>query len=330
MSIIFMDGFERSSYSQWDSVHGVFSIGTGTLTGSYHSNYNGYDNSSVPWAYKILSTNYSQLYVSMKYWHNNTVWCPIFAFSDSAGTTTASIVRNASNNIEIRLGTSAGAVLATSTNNINANIVYCIEIYYKPLNSGGEITVKVDGVQSVTYSGDTTAGLENVRRIIIGHTTGNGNSMNMKWDDIVVSDSGWLGNQYIQLITPNASGDSTQWTPSTGNNYDCVNEVVASDTDYISTNTTDNTDLYNLTSLTGSIKSVTAIDVSARMSYYGTPTPTKQKIAIKSTGEYYGDDISPALSYVNYNYIWDQNPATSAAWLESEINSLQVGVKAIA
>jgi hypothetical protein len=320
MSIIFMEGFEKRTVGlvKWDASRDATFLSGYGLTG-----YGCELKDESAYIYKTFDNTYSQIYCTYKMY--GYIKAIIY---DTNGTAVASVrCNNATSKIELTLGNES-TVLATGDGTFYKHTTKLVEFYYKPLNTGGVFTLKVDGVQKCTYTGDTTAGLENIKAI--SFYGDDSFTQTQLVDDIVVSDSGWLGNQYIQLITPNASGDSTQWTPSTGNNYDCVNEVVASDTDYVSTNIADNTDLYNLTNLTGSIKSVTAIDVSARMSYYGTPTPTKQKIAIKSTGEYYGDDISPALSYINYNHIWDQNPATSAAWLESEINSLQVGVKAIA
>jgi hypothetical protein len=203
-----------------------------------------------------------------------------------------------------------------------------IEVYYKPLNSGGICTVKVDGVTDATYTGDTTNGLENVRTFRFGRSTG---YIGFYLDDIVVSDSGWLGNQLIQLIVPTGAGSSTQLTPSTGNNYACVDEIPASDTDYVSGNTADLLDTYAMRNLIGTIGSVTATNACVRMNYEGTPTPTKQKIAINSNGTMaYGSDVSTTLSFVDQFQLFELNPDGNVAWTESSINALECGVKLVA
>ena len=272
------------------------------------------------------------MYCSAKYYFAYVAsdgQCGILQFKDSDGTIVCTVLRNTTGYVEIRLGTYNGTLLDTGDIILLKESVYLIEIYYKPANSGGVCTVKINGVTDATYSGDTTAGLENVQTLVYGK---NGASVRQTYiDDIIVSDTTWLGNVYITGLVPKSAGDSTTWDPSTGSNYTCVDEVPASDTDYISTNTADETDLYNIDSLTGTIGSVLAVELCIRAAYEGTPTPTKIKHAVKIGGtEYYGSDISPTLSFLDYFYLWDQNPNTSDDWSNTNITDLQIGVKSVA
>ena len=327
MSILFLDGAERNSNNKWTvNAYSPPAVSNTSLGGIGNYCYR-IDNGEIS---KTLSISYSALYFSFKYRNNNAAegtW--IMHFKDSGGTVTFSIKRNVTSGlIEIRIG-DGGTLLDTGDVALAYGVTYLIEVYYKPLNSGGECTVKVNGAADATYTGDTTAGLENVQEFHFGKAM---TSSYYYLDDVVVSDSGWLGNQYIQAIVPNGAGSLTQWDPSTGSNYACVDEVTASDTDYVSTNVTDEIDLYGMSNLTGTIGSITAIDICARMAYEGNPTPTKQKIAYKSGATTaYGSDISSGLSFIDYfSGPIATNPDDSAAWEEADINALECGVKAIA
>jgi hypothetical protein len=93
---------------------------------------------------------------------------------------------------------------------------------------------------------------------------GNNPQINMWIDDVIFDDSTWVGPSSIQGLVPTGAGATTQFDPSTGSNYACVDEVPASDTDYIYTNTANDVDTYACGNLTGTINSVKAVQVQAR------------------------------------------------------------------
>lgn len=324
-NILFMDGGERNSMSKWNSKNfATLAVGSTGFTGSYYIGTGAYEQTD---SFSLPSAQ-SEIYMAFKFkalYDIGVRRYDIMKFKDSAGTACLAVENNkTSKKIEIRLGDYNGSLLETGDIVLESNTLYSIEIYYKPLNTGGECTVKVDGVVDATYTGDTTAGLENVQTFVVyGSRFG--------YDDIIVSNTTWLGNVYITGFVPKSAGDATTWDPSTGANYTCVDEVTASDTDYVSTNTADESDLYNIDSLTGVVSSVLAVNLCVRAAYEGTPTPTKVKPVIKHGGtEYYGSDISPALTFADYFYIWDQDPSDSGDLTEADIASLQIGVRSVA
>jgi hypothetical protein len=70
--------------------------------------------------------------------------------------------------------------------------------------------------------------------------------------------------------------------------------------------------------------------VVMRYAYEGSPTPTKQKIAIKSGGNlYYGDDLTPALTFQFAEKLWELNPDDDAAWEDADIDDLEIGVASV-
>ncbi len=81
------------------------------------------------------------------------------------------------------------------------------------------------------------------------------------FDDIICNDSTTSFDNSMpnplskfQLLKPNGAGDNSQWTPSVGSNWQCVDEIPYDDPaggDYVSTNTAGNIDDYNLEPFSG-------------------------------------------------------------------------------
>jgi hypothetical protein len=232
--------------------------------------------------------------------------------------------------LEIRRGTGTGTLLATGTIAINVGTPVLIEVHYKPHDTAGVFQIRVGGVLDINFSGDTTDGATAIDGIRIG---GDGNYYASSWfDNVVIDNAAWPGDTRIQAIWPSAPGDLAEWDPSSGQNWDCVDEIPYSDTDYVSTNVTGKTDLYEVTDLVGSIHSVRCIQVSARAIKEGSPTPQNLQLACRSGGaNYFGENVPvPAVNPKPLTKLWDTNPATGQPWTKDEVNALQLGFKAVA
>jgi len=334
---LFIDGFEAGDYNLWNTVNVPAAISVTTsgspASGSYHVSIT--SSSNYPYLEKNLGSTKTELYVKFRYkpYSQHSYNKHLLTFRDGAGTVIASLARNTTSyKLEARRGGNAGTLLATGTAALQLDTYYLIEVRYKPLDSGGVFQVKVDGILDIDYSGDTTNGNQNVQYVRIGSSAETGVYCYAYFDDVVIDDANWIGNSRIQGIRPNGAGNSTQWDPSAGNNWDCVDEVPLSDTDYVSTNVTDEIDLYALGNLAGSVGSVKCIQVQARAAYEGTPIPTKQQLAVRTnSNNYFSSSQSPPSAFgMPIRNIWETNPNTSAAWTESEINALEAGIKAVA
>jgi hypothetical protein len=222
-------------------------------------------------------------------------------------------------------------VLETAvTGQIVANQTYLIEIYYKVADTGGRWTVKVDGVQVIDYTGDTQAsGNASTDRVGFGYDgvlTCSG-----YFDNIVLDSAAWIGKTYVQKIVPTGAGSSTQWTPSAGSNYQTVDEVPASDSDFNEVNAAAQLDTFAAGNLVGSIGAVLCVQLQARAFYEGAPTPTKLKLAVRSgTTNYYGSDETLTTVAKAWMKLWETDPDTAAAWTESGVNAAEIGYASVA
>ena len=123
--------------------------------------------------------------------------------------------------------------------------------------------------------------------------------MTIHFDNVVIDDAAWPGKTNIQAIRPDRSrGNSTQWTPSAGANWDCVDEVPASDADNVVTNANDQVDLYAAGNLVGTIDSVVCVQVQARAVKEGVATPQNLALGVRTgaTDYFSSDKIIPTAA----------------------------------
>ena len=327
MARIFGTGFERNTLDQFDGSTGTTIVPAEplNLTGNFACRISDAYRSYL----KKALGSYPYLYMSLKINIFNINYNPPIFFYDQNGNIIAKIIINDSFNIDLYRGST---LLATGTSPLSLDTVYQMEIYYLPLNSGGEFTVKIDGVENVTYSGDTTPYLENIGSIDFGfkNTYGGG----FYFDDLIIDDSDWIGIGHSIISAPiTGAGSSAQWTSSTAaTNYANVDEIPYSDTDYNSTNTTDALDLYSISDCFDGIDvaSIAGIYFNVRTNYEGVPT-VSIKPAIKSgvtVGTY--ATLSQSVSFSNEQVFIGVNPGTLATFTTSDFtNGIEVGVKAV-
>jgi len=332
MARIFIEGFESGGLENWDLKSGGATVETPPtgMSGSYAVDL---ANELQAYLRKDLGTTYTAMYFALKVYFTSSTGGGIITLYDAAGTQIFTLMRNASSSLlEVRRGSYTGTLLATGTTTITNATTFLIELYYVPLNSGGTVQVKVNlGSAEINYSGDTTNGNESFRHVLLGQPSGGGYAYNYI-DDFVMDDAGWIGNTRIQGLVPTGAGTTTQWDPSAGSNYACVDERPASDSDYVSTNVTDEIDTYATGNMTGAIDSIKCVQIQARCGKDGVPTPTQLQLAVRSGGTNYfsASKAVPSVFGVPVWAIWEDNPADSADWEEADVNGMEIGIKAVA
>lgn len=319
MARIWVDGFENGDVSQYypTAFTTITSVsGDINWSGTYFLRLYGY-------LYKELISSLPEVFVKFRY--KTASYQGFLVFKDSSNASLLTISTNSTGKIVAHSGYYSTAI-ATSSLSIEKNKVYLFEIRYKPLNSGGVVQIKIDGSLFIDFAGDTTSGLESVKFIALESQSDYG-----YFDDYVIDDANWIGNTKIQAIVPTGAGNSSQWTPSTGSNYACVDERPSSDADFVSTNTVNNIDTYAFGDMTGLIGSIKSISAMARCGYSGIPVPKNIKLVTRIAGtDYVGDDRFVPMSFANLYQLWENNPATSSEWSESIINGSEFGIKAVA
>ena len=324
MALIFFSGGE-SGTPDFTSTSGNISCST---THVKTGNYSLYVQATNSTATQVFPYGLTELYM--------TFWMYPNFFSGGQPTW---VLRNGGNDV-IKWWTGGGTpytfaigntAIGTTLANIYNSTWTLIEIHVI-LAVSGLIHVRVNGIDSLIYTGNTTAaGYSTIDRFYIFA------SYTDTWiDDLIFNDTtgsinnSWMGGAKVVGLKPIGPGSSTQWTPSVGANWQCVDEVPVSEADYVTGNIVGVTDLYDLASLPAgvcsdaSILGIKAWNAIARTgvtaSYIDNVIRTNASNALSSI------ITVPTVDTVMTS-LWDLNPITGTTWTYTDINALEVGVK---
>lgn len=136
-----------------------------------------------------------------------------------------------------------------------------------------------------------------------------------------------IGNLYIQALFPNGDSTPTDLTRSTGStNYERIDEGVPVDSEYNSTTTANQTDIYTIDDsnipVAAEIAEIAFVQVAAVVQSDLTGIDHAQGILKISGTEYPSDDIDLPSSPGAIFFGSAVNPATEAAWSRSDITTL--------
>jgi len=333
MSRLFTDGAEAGDTLAWTIVgSGITSqAGTARIGGRAYQFNPGASSTSL----RKDITAASEFYVRMVFQYNNTNVTPGFEWDSSGASVLGSWRVNSSQNAEIRVGSTLSF---TGTEIFQLNTWYVIEIHVKIADAGGVIEYKVDGVLNAGFSGDTKPGSDTqaARLFLVKY----GNSSTIAYfDDFAVNDTtgvvdnSWCGDAHIYALTPNANGNSSQFTGSDGNstdNYLLVDEVPSnSDTDYVESLTSGHKDFYGLSDLpslpSGSTISRVLVETRARET---TAAGDPLQLGVRSsTTESFSSSIVLSTTFTAQRAEFLTDPNTLVDWTESGVNAMEAGIK---
>lgn len=196
---------------------------------------------------------------------------------------------------------------------------------YGTIADSGSITVKINGVTSISYSGDTKPGTDaTVDRLDLQTTRSNvpGSASYAFFSSISLNDGGTdPGDRRAQVLMPN--GDSSvQWTPSAGTvNYALVDEVPPSSTDYLETSTNGYTDLLTLEDFTGTGRTIAGVTKFVQAWKTTADAQSLNNGVYSGTAESYTEhELETSAKY--YFHAMGTNPDDSAAWEDGDIDGL--------
>lgn len=126
---------------------------------------------------------------------------------------------------------------------------------------------------------------------------------------------------------PTGDGATVAWAASAGSDYQCVDEATPNgDTDFISSATPNDIDTftYPALGLAGTVLGVAPTSV-ARKDDAGVRSIRE---VVRTSGTNYpgGADLTLTSTYVNYQQVWETNPA-GGAWTVAAVDGAQFGVK---
>lgn len=234
---------------------------------------------------------------------------------------------------------STSTVIATTASQVIFNgVTHHIQFQATVNNTTGAYELRVDGTNVLSGTGANTRNSANNQAngyALMNLGVGSFATSATDFDDLYVWDgSGSINNTFpgdvrVFAVTANGAGNSAQFTPSTGSNYDCTNETTPNTTDYVSDSTVSHKDTYTFTDISGSGTVLGAsLSIYAQKAAAG-PTRGIQGICRSSTTEAV---TSEAILGQSWRYwiqgVFETDPNTSAAWASlSALNNAEFGVK---
>lgn len=256
----------------------------------------------------------------------------IMSYKD-AGTIQVDLVINTNGSISVRRN-GVTVLGTTSAGLVHITTWHYIEWKVKIDNTVGTVHVHLDGTEVLALTGQDTQQTANAYATTVNFEyPGYGNY----YDDFYLCDDAgslnndFLGDVKIETLYPDGAGNSTQWTPSAGNNYDCVNETIQNDdTDYVEESTVNDIDLYTygaLATSSGTVKATQA-NLIARKTDAGA-RQIREKTRTGGTN-YSGATQTLSGGYIDYREIREVDPNTTVAWTIAGVNGAEYGVEVVA
>ena len=344
MALLFFDGFEGITAAQMSLRYAVVSGGIANSIANppAPNGYAWYSSGGAQSGINI-TPNANTVIAGFRYMPLNvgqsiTTAISMFNVQDDIGTVHVTAVLNLNGSISVYRGTSGGTLLGTTAESalLSPGVWSYFECKVLVDDSAGSVEIKINGTQKINLTSQDTrnGGNANISRVRFGAHVGS--TAYSFVDDFYVADTtgsapynDYLGDVRVVQMLPDSAGDSTQWTPNAGNNWDRVDETPGHDGDatYVSDSTAGDTDLYNLSAPNTQATVIRAVKVisTARKADAGAQN---LEILVKS-GSTTSTSGSNALtdSYAEYSNTWLQNPDTTSDWTVADLTSLQSGFR---
>lgn len=327
MARIFIDGFESGNVGAWDEVYNSIVSTSQKFTGSYGMWVNG------AWGYFRKTVSAQTSYYNAFRWRSGGLYsrgmCS-FREGDTVHINLESLVSGGSLYLTVKRGTTT---LATGTTAMSANTWYLIELYGLVNDTTGVITVKLNGVEEInissqdTRNGGAVGTIDNVR---FGYAGVGNDGSSTYIDNVVIDSAGWIGDTRIGGLLIDGAGNAANWTPSAGSNYQTVDEVPESDSDYNYTNTVDLVDTFSVADMPAEAYSIKCVQAQARAARQGASTPQNIALAVRPPvggTDYFSSDLALEAVYRGHVNLWETNPYTASSWTPTEVNSTEIGYK---
>jgi len=200
----------------------------------------------------------------------------------------------------------------------------------------GAYELKVDGVSLLSDGSENTANTGGDGASIFQFNWG---GASCRFDDIVIADDtggihdDFMGDKVVMGILPDGDGATSQWVPSTGSTHSTlVDDTAASpdDTDYVSSNTDGDVDLYtfgNLTELAsdGTLDAVVVFPTAAMFSTGARGCTVRFRTSGGSTADSAQFDVDSKTLRM-FIVPFDEDPVAASAWTKTALDGGQLGI----
>lgn len=344
MTLLFMEGFDHVNdratlLRKWTGYFLVGDDDLGTSFGRRGTRGVRFDGTySGLWV--DLPTEPTEIYVGLACYPTATQNLPVLFQLMASGSSLAhiSVEYNGGAGLKVYRDQTT-TLLGTGSINVTTGQWYYLELYAKISDTVGAIKLRVNGTLDLDLSNiDTKTGsYTTIPRFYLGGYSGS-QSRSAYYDDIYICDASgstnnnFLGDCIVDTIFPDGTGDSSQWSPSSGVNYAAVDEALTTtgNTDYVSSSTNGHRDLYTFSDIAQRASSTVygiQTNVFARLATAGeTDTVAASAKLSGTTVDATAQSLTDTLTYKRF--IRETDP-TGTAWTQTSINDTQFGIKEV-
>jgi len=221
-------------------------------------------------------------------------------------------------------GTTDTQLAAEGGASLGVNSLFSVALQVVNYGASATVNVFVNGVLVISYTGDVTVtGMTNFDCVTLVRTSGQGN---VAASEVIVADEDVRGFQGLVTLALTAAGTTDQWTGL----YSTINQAAFSDTTPNYSNTNNQDQQFNVTDLPGALGIVPIVKITARMAKSAS-TPTKVGLGYNSGGTVgfgTGADKTLDVVYATFEQYDTVNPVTGVQFTQSEVNALQLNLRA--
>jgi hypothetical protein len=331
-------GFEAGLKSfllenSWFSDFGVPQNGAGVVhrtLGGAGGNWSFYCNARI--RTPILSTNVRWAHAWYYDVNNNSDLCLQFSLT---GARQLTLTFTASTGI-VRIYNGLTVIALSGGGVWNHRVSHWISVRAVTKSVGGSCTVFIDGLQVLTYSGDTAEqATDDWNQFGVGDYYGGFPNWAGILDDLIITDDDGgtlltpMPESYGFPIVPDGvvSGNLTGVAVVGANRFQNIDELPPLITDYNLAAASGDEDLYSLTAPASGV-TIQCVSIWAEAARDGTITQAQLRTVSGASDTYGTAVVLPASpSYSVINRIHDRNPDGDVAWTNAAIAALQVGLK---
>jgi hypothetical protein len=325
VTLLFMDGCQGGDRtSRYVASSGTRTTTTPRFAGGAYYNAASLNRPITPSAEVITS--------AAVYW-SGTSSPTCYLYGDSGAQPHIAVFRNASGLLQVVRAPSS-TVLATGTTVVSDGWHH-LQFRGTIADSGGIAQVRLDGATTneIDFTGDTRNAGTSTNIDAVWWSSGSGYFLT----DIVIFNSAgtvnnsWMGDCRVQTLLPTGNGNTSQGVGSDAdsvNNYQLVDEVPFSSTDYVGVTTDGQGDTYSLSDLATGTNSVKGIQTSLNVAKSDAGTKSVKRRVRSGGTTYTGPSVALGTTYNTVIEVLELDPATSAAWTVSSVNALEAGFEA--
>ncbi len=266
----------------------------------------------------------------------------LFFRGDNNATTHVSLSTDSNNNLRVTRGTSGGTLLGqTDSNVLTLNTWHYIEMYVTLSDTVGEVKLRVDGVIPAGWSDLTSQDTKNGGTAVVFDSIHFDDSRTQdRFDDLYIfngtASSGdnpnndLIGDSAVLTIYPDGNGNTSGLDGSDGNqvdNYQMVDEVVASSGDYTGSTSTGNLDTYTYGDISTAVDTVFGLVVSSWAAKSSAGNRGFATVVRTSGDQSTSTGYALTTTFVAHDIIYETNPNQSTEeWTVTNVNAAEFGV----